>query len=152
MLKSKSLEDLNRGCHEELFTELTPKEGAAIGGGNIYTFDNRCNRNFNPQVNGVQYRVPPLSQLSVYSPSSQAVIAYDNQIGPGYRLASAVTCPGVTGVDCNNSNFIVVPPQCGGGPSAVGPQPAIGGGPQPAIGGGPQPAIAFGPQPTSLNV
>ena len=34
MLKSKSLEDFNSVVSEQLFTELTPKQGSAIEGGN----------------------------------------------------------------------------------------------------------------------
>lgn len=33
MLKNKSLEDINRVANDELFTELTPEEGAVIEGG-----------------------------------------------------------------------------------------------------------------------
>ncbi len=99
MLKNKSLEDINRLGNDELFTELTPKEGAAIGGGLEYRFENRCNSSFKPQFNGVNYTVGPLSQETINSPSPQAVISYDNKIGQGYELASTVITPGVTSID-----------------------------------------------------
>ena len=117
MLKNKSPRDFDGVNDEQLFSELTPEEGAAVSGGNLYTFDNRSSATFKPQFNGVNYQVAPLSQLTLFSAFPQAVIAYDNKIGPGYELASLVITPGETSIDeTGDSRFIVVPPQVAGVP------------------------------------
>ena len=125
MLKNKSLGDFDCVNDEQLFSELTPEEGAAVSGGNFYTFDNRSSATFKPQFNGVNYQVAPLSKLTLFSAFPQAGIVYDNKIGPGYELASLVITPGETSIDETlDRRFIVVPPQVAGVPGGVAPAAA----------------------------
>lgn len=93
---------------EQLFTELTLEEGAAINGGYDYIFDNRTDVTFPFTFNGQNKKVAPLSQLSLQSNINQAVIAYDSTIGPGYTLESKVVKPGTIGIDREDNKALVI--------------------------------------------
>ena len=101
----------------QLFTDLTAEEGAAVSGGANYILRNRSSAFFYPQFNGQNYEVPPLGEITISSGAPQAIIAYDQQIGPGYELNAQVVTPGVTTIDeTPDRQFLVFPPQVAGVP------------------------------------
>lgn len=128
-------------ANEQLFTELTLEEGANISGGLDYKFRNRADAIFPFTFNGVSHEVAPLSELVVQSNFDQAVIAYDQIIGPGYVVDAKVVRPGTTSIDRQGNTFLVIPANTAGVPPAA----AIASGNQPpaaAIGGLPPIAAA----------
>ncbi len=126
-------------ANEQLFTELTPAEGANISGGLDYKFRNRADALFPFTFNGVSQEVAPLSELVVQSNFDQAVIAYDQTIGPGYNLNSTVLRPGTTSIDRQGNTFLVIPANTAGVPPAA----AFASGSIPAAASGSIPAAAF---------
>ncbi|MEH2293450.1 hypothetical protein [Nostoc sp.] len=95
---------------EQLFTELTLEEGAAIQGGLTYDLSNNSGIPINYDINGVSDFLNP-GDVKPYSYSTAPTVSYDSQIGPGYVPVSQklVSDPGQNVFDVANggTNFIL---------------------------------------------
>ena len=68
---------------EQLFTELTPEEGAVIEGGAYFYLGNKAGIGVNYTLNGQKKYLAPKAEVK-YSFSKRPVVVYDKKIGPGY--------------------------------------------------------------------
>ncbi|MEH2407300.1 hypothetical protein [Nostoc sp.] len=73
---------------EQLFTELTLKEGAAIKGGLTYELSNHSGILINYDINGGSDFLNPGDVKPYYSKFTAPTVTYDSQIGPGYAPVS----------------------------------------------------------------
>lgn len=69
---------------EQLFTELTPAEGAAIAGGATYYLGNKSGIGVNYLINGKKRYLAPGKEVK-YSFYKAPYVRYDRKIGPGYQ-------------------------------------------------------------------
>ncbi len=100
--------DLSSVGDEQLFTELTPEEGATISGGLLYTLNNQSNAIF---TYSFDQREPnsllPWQSIPIQSNLSQARLDYDRSTEPNYQPAQQVLTPGVTTITLSGSEFIL---------------------------------------------
>ncbi|MEH2407298.1 hypothetical protein [Nostoc sp.] len=95
---------------EQLFTELTLEEGAAIKGGLTYELSNNSGIPINFNINGKSDVLNP-GDVKPYSYFTAPTVGYDSQIGPGYVpvYQKLVSDPGQNVFDVANggSTFIL---------------------------------------------
>lgn len=84
---------------QQLFTELTPAEGANVSGGYTYTIYNKSLIDVPFSFNGNNYEVDSGDEKSFYSRYQYAQVAYDSKIGPGYEPKYRSIKPGKSGFD-----------------------------------------------------
>ncbi len=69
--------------NEQLFTELTPEQGAVIEGGAAYYIGNKSGIGLNFQIDGQHKYLKPGQEIN-YVSHYQPVVVYDSKLGPGY--------------------------------------------------------------------
>lgn len=100
---------------QQLFTELTPAEGANVSGGYTYTIYNKSLIDVPFSFNGNNYEVDSGDERSFYSPYDYARVGYDSKIGAGYKPKYRWIEPGKSGFDQTAVDRLVLAGNLAGG-------------------------------------
>ena len=101
---------MNLNHHEQLFTELTPAEGANISGGTYYQYsiENNTDRDISFNINGTQQYVPPKGEFVNYYDKRSVVVKYDAKIGRGIEEVRKSIRPGEYDFVRRNKDYLVL--------------------------------------------
>lgn len=91
---------------EQLFTELTPEEGAVIEGGADYSIGNKSVDRVDYTLNGQIQSLNPNQQVT-YTLPQQPVVVYDRMIGLDYNPVILRLAEGKNNFDRNGDNLIL---------------------------------------------
>lgn len=98
--------------YEQLFSELTPAEGANISGGTYYQYsiENNTDRVVSFNINGTQQYVPPKGEVVNYYDKRSVVVKYDAKIGRGIEEVTKSIRPGEYDFYRRNKDYLVLNP------------------------------------------
>lgn len=105
---------------EQLFTELTPEEGASISGGLAYYIGNKTNIGVNFSINNIPQYLPSGKEY-VYYYDDQPEVKYDSIIGSGYKVEKKYPNPGKNNFDRYGNHLFLTTGSGGPVANLVGP-------------------------------